>query len=386
MLLFLVIPLLGVLAIVADVLRFRRLRQQHRRIAPLRMLWCGATDLIPVAVPLAGLVVSDNTTGYMAVVMWLVWIWMLTVLPRLVCYLFRLLHLRRTGIVLACGIAAALIWGATLGRTDVHVSRVEICSPRLPAGFDGMRIVQLSDMHLGTIVSPERELTRIVDSVNALHPELVIFTGDLVNIRASELDGRAVRLLRRIEAPVVSVTGNHDVGSYIKDTVSLPREQSHADLLAAQRAMGWRVLDDETLYLHRGGDSISLSGVSFDPALRKQRHDSDLEATNLDRVYAGVPDSLYNLTAVHLPQLWEQITARGYGDLTLAGHVHAMQFKVRLFGRAWSPAAWLYERWSGRYDEQGRTLYINDGSGYVAYPMRLGAWPEVTLFTLKRCE
>ncbi|WP_308662288.1 metallophosphoesterase [uncultured Alistipes sp.] len=368
------------------MLRFRRLRQQHRRIAPLRMLWCGATDLIPVAVPLTGLVVSDNTTGYMAAVMWLVWIWMLTVLPRLVYYIFRLLHLRRTGIVIACGIIAALIWGATLGRTGVHVSRVEVCSPRLPAGFDGMRIVQLSDMHLGTIVSPERELTRIVDSVNALHPELVIFTGDLVNIRASELDKRAVRLLRRIEAPVVSVTGNHDVGSYIKDTVSLPREQSHADLLAAQRAMGWRVLDDETLYLHRGGDSISLSGVSFDPALRKQRHDSDLEATNLDRVYAGVPDSLYNLTAVHLPQLWEQITARGYGDLTLAGHVHAMQFKVRLFGRAWSPAAWLYERWSGRYDEQGRTLYINDGTGYVAYPMRLGAWPEVTLFTLKRCE
>ena len=362
MLLFLVIPLLGVLAIVADVLRFRRLRQQHRRIAPLRMLWCGATDLIPVAVPLAGLVVSDNTTGYMAAVMWLVWIWMLTVLPRLVYYIFRLLHLRRTGIVLACGIAAALIWGATLGRTGVHVSRVEVCSPRLPAGFDGMRIVQLSDMHLGTIVSPERELTRIVDSVNALRPELVIFTGDLVNIRASELDGRAVRLLRRIEAPVVSVTGNHDVGSYIKDTVSLPREQSHADLLAAQRAMGWRVLDDETLYLHRGGDSISLSGVSFDPALRKQRHDSDLEATNLDRVYAGVPDSLYNLTAVHLPQFWEQITARGYGDLTLAGHVHAMQFKVRLFGRAWSPAAWLYERWSGRYDNGRHTLYINDGT------------------------
>ena len=196
MLLFLVIPLLGVLAIVADVLRFRRLRQQHRRIAPLRVFWCGATDLIPVAVPLAGLVVSDNTTGYMAVVMWLVWIWMLTVLPRLVYYIFRLLHLRRTGIVIACGIIAALIWGATLGRTGVHVSRVEVCSPRLPAGFDGMRIVQLSDMHLGTIVSPERELTRIVDSVNALHPELVIFTGDLVNIRASELDKRAVRLLR----------------------------------------------------------------------------------------------------------------------------------------------------------------------------------------------
>ena len=375
MLLFLVIPLLGAAAILADVLRFRRLRLQHRPVAPLRMLWCGVTDLIPVAVPLAGLVVRDNTTGYMAAVMWLVWIWMLTVLPRLVCYLLyfsaaappphghrdRLRHHR----------------GAHLGRHARPHGRA-----RQPRGD----LLTAPARRIRRHAHPERELTRIVDSVNALHPELVIFTGDLVNIRASELDKRAVRLLRRIEAPVVSVTGNHDVGSYIKDTVSLPREQSHADLLAAQRAMGWRVLDDETLYLHRGGDSISLSGVSFDPALRKQRHDSDLEATNLDRVYAGVPDSLYNLTAVHLPQLWEQITARGYGDLTLAGHVHAMQFKVRLFGRAWSPAAWLYERWSGRYDEQGRTLYINDGTGYVAYPMRLGAWPEVTLFTLKRCE
>ena len=386
MLLFYVIPLLGAVAIVADLLRFRRMRQQQKRCPVFRMLWCGVTDVIPVVLPLAGLVVRDNTPGYMSVVMWLVWIWMLTVLPRLIHYLFRLLHLRRTGIVLGCGIVAALVWGATLGRTTLHVSRVEVCSPRLPAGFDGMRIVQLSDMHLGTLVCPERELARIVDSVNALHPELVVFTGDLVNIRASELDARAVRLLRRIEAPVVSVTGNHDVGAYIKDTVALPRERSLADLLAAQRAMGWRVLDDETVYLHRGGDSISLSGVSFDPALRKQRHDSDIKAANLDRVYAGVPDSLYNLTAVHLPQLWEQITGRGYGDLTLAGHVHAMQFKVRLFGRAWSPAAWLYDRWSGRYDEQGRTLYINDGTGYVAYPMRLGAWPEITLFTLKRCE
>lgn len=95
----------------------------------------------------------------------------------------------------------------------------------------------------------------------------------------------------------------------------------------------------------------------------------------------------FNITLAHVPQLWEQITTAGYGDLTLSGHVHAMQLKIRFSGRGWSPASWLYEHWSGRYDnDDGRTLYINDGTGYVGYPMRLGARPEITLLTLKQCE
>lgn len=386
MLLFFVIPLVGLAAIVADIIRFRRLRRRNPGRHLVRALWYGLTDAIPVAITVAELCLRDNTTAFIAASMWLFWVWMATVGPRLVFYVFDALHLRRTGIVVGLCIVGVLVWGATRGRTHIRVNRIEICSERLPEGFDGMRIAQLSDIHLGTLVRPERELGRIADSVNALHPELVVFSGDLVNIRPSELDGRAVRLLQRIEAPVVSVTGNHDVGAYIKDTLSMSREECRRAVIAAQRAMGWRVLDDETLYLHRGGDSISLSGISFDPAQREQRHDSDLKATSLGRVYRGVPDSLYNLTVVHLPQLWDQITAAGYGDVTFSGHVHSMQMKIRLFGREWSPAAWLYERWSGRYDEEGRTLYINDGTGYVAYPMRLGAWPEITLFTLRRCE
>lgn len=107
----------------------------------------------------------------------------------------------------------------------------------------------------------------------------------------------------------------------------------------------------------------------------------------MDKAYGDVPRETFNITLAHVPQLWEQITAAGYGDLTLSGHVHAMQLKIRFSGRGWSPASWLYEHWSGRYDnDDGRTLYINDGTGYVGYPMRLGARPEITLLTLKRCE
>ena len=286
----------------------------------------------------------------------------------------------------ACASVLFVIWGTTRGRTSIRVNRVEICSDRIPEAFDGFRFVQITDTHVGTLVRPERELTRLADSVNALRPEAVFFTGDLVNIRAGELDERTTALLRRIAGPVWSVTGNHDAGVYIKDSIAHPAQASLAEVVARQREMGWRVLEDTTVYLRRGGDSISLTGLSFDPALRHLRHAPDLPPANLNAAYRGVPDSLYNITAVHIPQLWDQIAGEGYGDLTLSGHVHSMQLKIRLFGHAFSPAQLIYTRWSGRYDEKGRTLYINDGTGYVVFPMRLGAYPEITLITLRRCE
>lgn len=367
-------------------------RRRVRHASPVRrrlfLWWVLTGDALPPAMALAGLLLRDNSTTFMLWAMWLLWVWMVVTLPRMVWYLFAAMHLPRAGYVAGIGIAALLVWGATAGRTRLHVTRTEICSPKLPAAFDGLRIVQLSDIHLGTLVHPERELPRLVDSVSALHPDLIIFTGDLVNIRSTELDDRAMRLLGSLRAPlgVYSVLGNHDVGVYIRDTVSLPREESLAEVVSRQAAMGWRLLADTTVYLVRGGDSLSLSGLSFDPALRKQRHDATLPQAPLDRVYRDVPASLYNITAVHLPQFWGQIVAAGYGDLTLSGHVHAMQARLRLFGRGISPAQLLYTNWSGRYDDGPHTLYINDGTGCVGYPMRLGAWPEITLLTLRTCE
>lgn len=380
------IILLGLAAIAADWLHYRRLGPKTPK-SRLFLTWVVATDLLPFAVMALGFFSRDNTTPVIMASMWMVWAWMATALTRLVYYTFNFFGWHRTGVFLATAVAALLVVGATAGRTRLRISRVEVCSERLPKAFDGARIVQLSDLHLGTIVRPGRELTRLVDTINALRPDWVVFTGDMVNIRAEELDERAARLLGRIKAPVYSVTGNHDIGAYIKDSLHHPMEENLHEVIARQRAMGWQVLDDETCYLHRGGDSISLTGLSFDPALRLLRHKRDFPATGLDRAVAGVPTGLYNLTLVHVPQLRPKITAAGYGDLVLSGHVHAMQCKVRLWGRGWSPAALLYKEWSGRYeDSEGKVLYINDGIGCVGYPMRLGARPEITLITLKRCE
>lgn len=166
--LLLLILLLTVSAVVADWLYVRRRMRfggRRRRIAFIA--WAAATDLLPVAVGLGGVLLRDNGTGFMFFAMWALFAWMVTVLPRMVFYFFVLLRLRRTGIVVGALLVLLFVWGATKGRTTIRVEREEIVSPRIPAAFDGFRIVQLSDIHLGTMIDWERELTRIVDSVAA---------------------------------------------------------------------------------------------------------------------------------------------------------------------------------------------------------------------------
>ena len=163
--------LLFLTAIAADYCFWRRHRASLRRHR-WAVVWMVGSHLPLLVMILSGWLARDNTTGLMLVSIWLFWIWLLLTLPRLVCYLFRRMHLPRAGIAVGVGVAGSLIWGATIGRTTLHVSRTEICSAKLPAAFDGFRIVQLSDMHIGTLVSPERELQRIVDSVEALQEQL----------------------------------------------------------------------------------------------------------------------------------------------------------------------------------------------------------------------
>lgn len=384
--------LILLLVVAAAAVDRRHYRRHAARWTPgvrrLFLVVCGLSDALPAVLMLLSALLRDNPTPVIRVMMWGIWVWMAAVGPRMLYYLFARLGLRRTAATVAAVSLALLAWGATGGRSRIEVDRLEVSSRTLPAAFDSLRIVQITDIHIGSLVSPARELRRLVDSVEALRPDLVAFCGDLVNIRYTELDAEARSILGSIDAPlgVYSVLGNHDVGVYVKDTLSLPPAVNIRRLVGLQEAMGWRVLRDTTVWIRRGDDSISLSGLSFDPTLREQRHDRRLPAPPLDRVYGDLPADAWNITLSHLPQNWDAILASGRGDLTLAGHVHAMQLKVRLFGRYYSPARLLYPRWSGRYDEQGRTLSICDGSGYVGYPMRLGAPPQITLITLRRCE
>lgn len=330
--------------------------------------------------------VADNTTTVIHIVSWSLFVCIITIVPRLIYYASIPIKQRKIGAVLAVMSIVFFIWGATHGRTSYVINSVDIYSNKLPESFDGFEIVQISDIHVGTMIRPVVELRRLVNAINSLNADLVVVCGDLINITYTELDEDIMQVLGDIKAQygVVSNIGNHDTGYYVSDTLMYPPAMNIKSLIERQHKMGWRVLDNQSEIMCRNGDSISISAVSFCPSLHKQRHDQDLKQPNLEQVYTDVDSSMYNITLSHLPQFWDDIVELGYGDLTLAGHVHSMQMKLTIGDLSISPARLLYKRWSGRYDNEGSTLYINDGIGYVGFPMRLGAYPEITLLRLKR--
>ncbi len=328
-------------------------------------------------------------------IMWMVWAFFLLAVPKLLYlvgglldFLIRLV-IRRRSVVFRWTMGAAgavsavmMVLGATVWRTQLRTTEVEICSPRVSEAFDGYRIVQFSDVHLGTTVSTSM-LERVVDTINDLDPDIVVSTGDLVNIDHSELTDEAAAVLCSIEAPVYSVWGNHDLGFYIDDYALTP-QQNLALLTDKVMAMGWHVLSDRSVWIRRGADSLLLTGLDY-PSGRAHNGNND--------AMAGVDfEAAFNIVLSHTPELWGEIYRRNRGDVTLSGHTHAMQMKLSFFGgRPWSLARLMYSYWSGLYvadDVSGRRLYVNDGIGCVGYPMRLGSGvrPELTIFTLKRCE
>jgi len=374
-----------------DRIVWRRIRRRPLRRAVAAALV--VSDMLPILPWAVGKLMTDNTSGFFLFSMWCTWVFVTLALPRAFLYAAWLSNARPwvkvVAVFASVWTVALLVYGATFGRTDMKINRVEVCSPKLPEAFDGFRVVQFSDLHVATLHRPGREIRRMVDSILALDPDLVVFSGDLVNIRPSELDGEPERELRRLHAGagVFSVLGNHDVGVYIKDTLALPPAEATAQLVRRQEAMGWRVVDDETIAIRRGDDSITLTGISFPAAQWEDRHKRDQSHIAVEAICADVPEGGFNITVSHLPQLWERIRAAGAGDLTLAGHVHSMQMRLNISDKCrLSPARLLYREWSGAYREGGSLLYINDGVGYIGLPLRLGAPAELTLFVLRRAE
>lgn len=344
---------------------------------------------------------SSRGSGAVMTVMWLVWVFLLTALPRLLYSAGafadwsvstitrkRVLVFRVLALVFSVAGIAAMIHGATAGRTKIKVNEVTICSGRIPASFDGYRVVLFADMHLGTQRRPAEFTARMVDEINRLDADLVINSGDMINISCADLTPDVMSELSRIAARdgVVSVLGNHDLGLYIGDTVALPPAENVSRLERKFDAMGWRTLRDESFYLRRGADSISVAGLNFPPDSLLSSRNKAYPIVDIVKTFAGADSRGYSVVVSHSPRMWDEITAAGFGDLTLAGHIHAMQLKLKLLGRSWSPARYLYGEWSGLYEKNNRYLYINDGMGCAGYPMRIGAPPELTLITLDRCE
>ena len=291
----------------------------------------------------------------------------------------------RWKIVSMCGLALSFItfgfmwWGALINRYDINVNEVDVEILNLPESFEGYRVAQISDLHLGTYQKDTLFISTLVDSINNLDVDVVVFTGDIVNRTTNEL-APFITTLSRIKARdgVYSILGNHDYGDY-SDWASDEDKKANNDLMRDyQREMGWNLLLNETRYLKRGNDSIAVIGVENvgDPPFKNYG--------SLKDAYPDLNDSTVKILLSHNPAHWErEISNHNERNiaLTLSGHTHAMQ--ISLLGI--SPASLRYKYWSGLYaDDSNQKLYVNVGVGTVAMPMRIGANPEITILKLKR--
>lgn len=331
---------------------------------------------------------GDNSQVIMAIDSWILTLYIALTLTRMALYFGLFICRNRwVGIVAAAVVAVILLNGIINTRTNLTVKHVVIEHERIPRSFDGFKIAFFSDLHIGSMVRPEKELLQLVDKVNSLNADMVIFGGDMLHIRHTELSDTKSAILSRIKAPhgVYSVLGNHDTGTYIKDTSALTMDENVALFSAKIGQMGWMLLRDSTIYAVRGCDSIAVTGIDFTDALLEYKH-SFSTPTNFSatEIFAQVPDSLFNIAVSHLPHLWHTIGGGNFAELTLSGHVHATQAAIDLLGYRLSPAMLMYKQWSGEYSEQGNHLYITDGVGCVGFNMRIGAVPEITLIELNR--
>lgn len=335
----------------------------------------------------------DGDNAMLLTVMWMLYVFATVYFAK---YIFVVIDLigkiptlfgRRRNRVLskiatACAVItfAAMWWGALVNRFRIDVKQVEIARQDVPADFDGYRIVQISDLHTGTYGSDTTFVSRLVDAVNAQNPDVIVFTGDIVNSRSDELTPHAASLSRlHARDGVYSIMGNHDYGDYANWDSPRQKNESVEYLKRLQASMGWRMLNNATDFIYKGNDSIALIGVE-----NIGDHPFPVYGS-LDKAYPSLSDSTFKVLLTHNPAHWCDSISQ-HSDinipLSLSGHTHAMQMEVA----GMSPAALRYPTWGGLYadDDSTHMLYVNIGAGTVGMPARIGATPEITVITLRK--
>ena len=307
-------------------------------------------------------------------------------ISRLFLYLFWLPTKRKAlmwaGIAVSSFLLLSFIYGAFVTRTDYEIKKISIQFSNLPRSFNGYKIAFISDIHIGSMWNAENELKKLVKSLNSTGADIILFGGDLVNLHHMELSPNIIDILSGVKAPygVFAVLGNHDTGSYIKNSTERFREDNIASLVKSASHCGWSYLRDSTIYINNGTDSISITGIDYSDELLGYKHSfKAIDDFEVGHIYENIPSNLFNITISHLPQLWYKLCDGGYSDLTLSGHIHAMQIKIGSL----SPASFMYDEWSGLYERAGGKLYINDGIGSVGFFARIGARPEITVIELQ---
>ena len=292
----------------------------------------------------------------------------------------RSVFLSWLGLALGGTVFGTLIYGFS-NKYNYNVKRVKLAFDNLPAGFKGIKIVQISDIHSGSFKDPEA-VAHGVQKILDEKADLILFTGDLVNDSADEMNDY-ISIFSLLKAPmgVYSTLGNHDYGYYRDWPDMASKKKNQADIQAIHGTMGWRLLMNEHVPLERGGDKIALLGVENWGAQKRFP-----KYGKLDEAHKGTEDYKFKILMSHDPSHWDAQVLPTYKDidLTLSGHTHGMQFGIEIPGFKWSPIQYVYKQWAGLYENEAnkQKLYVNRGYGFIGYPGRVGIMPEITVIEL----
>lgn len=319
---------------------------------------------------------------------WLFWLSLLVFLP---IFLFAIISLIGKGIGifwnqgymifnwialgLTCVWLIISIYGITIGWKKITVEKVTITSSNIPESFNDYKIIQLSDFHIGTYASSPKTVEKIIKKVNSLNPDLIVFTGDLVNSSSEEIS-QFEDILSQLKAKdgVLSVLGNHDYCLYKTYVAPDSPQKEMLKVVEKENKIGWKLLRNDNLQIKRGKERIAVVGVE------NAGGKSFTDRADLKKALSGIQDKEFKILLSHDPSHWRrEVLPNTNIDLTLSGHTHAMQFKIG----NWSPSKYTYKEWGGLYSEGDQQLYVSTGIGEnVAF--RFGAFPQIVEITLKK--
>ena len=275
------------------------------------------------------------------------------------------------------GLFGSLIYGFS-NKYNYQLRRLQLSFEKLPAAFKGLKVVHISDIHSGSFTD-KHAVKRGVEKILNEKPDLILFTGDLVNDRSHEMDD-FMDIFRELKAPmgVYSILGNHDYGDYTQWNSPEEKQANLERLKKVHADLGWRLMLDENTQLEKDGERISLLGV------QNISGKSFRSYGDLSKAYNGVDESHFKILMSHDPSHWDAEVRKNYPgiDLMLSGHTHGFQFGVEIPGFKWSPVQYVYKQWAGHYVEGKQQLYINRGFGFIGYPGRVGILPEITVIEL----
>ncbi|MCB0514806.1 MAG: metallophosphoesterase [Chitinophagales bacterium] len=288
----------------------------------------------------------------------------------------RSVFLSRLGIAVAALPAISLLYGAVMNTYNYQLKKVKLSLPNLPESFKKWKIIQISDIHIGSLTD-QKAVQRGIDMINKENADLVLFTGDLVNTQAQEMD-EWKEIFSQIKAKkgVFSILGNHDYGDYVRWSSVEAKKANFQQLVDTHKQMGWRLLRNEHQVFEENGKTLALIGVeNWSNKAHFPRYG------NLKAACDGCEADCKILLS-HDPSHWEA-EVLNYPDiaLTLSGHTHGMQFGINWGSFKWSPIQYVYKQWAGLYQQKQQQIYVNTGFGVLGFPGRVGFLPEITVFT-----